>query len=193
MRPRPGNFDRVSIFKHGLERIGGNEQRRYAGRLAVCNDGTGAHGRLERGRRRRGHDVRFSLLEFDQFPHPTFKGESAEALRAVRRPPAPIFQQGDDFDFLANGHLFTTPLLYAFSSGQIGVGAIFQQLAAQFSSSAGFGDTPAVTRQALAASSLESSEPERRKSREDACAAPARRATLQGLKKRDETDAIRVG
>lgn len=60
-------------------------------------------------------------------------------------------EQGDDFDFVAGGHLFQTPLLYMFSSGQIGIDTTFQELAAQFSSTTGFGDAPAATRRALAA------------------------------------------
>jgi hypothetical protein len=98
-----------------------------------------------------GTTIDFHWLEYDQFPHPTFKGGSEDAYGEFATVLLQFFQQSDDFDFLANGHLFTTPLLYVFPSGQIGIDTTFQQLAAQLSSSTGFGDTPAATRQALAA------------------------------------------
>ncbi len=98
-----------------------------------------------------GSGIDFHWLEYDQFPHPTFKGGTEEAYGQFAAVLLQFFQQGDDFAFLANGNLFTTPLLYVFPSGQVGIDTSFEQLAMQFSSSTGFGDAPLDTRQALAA------------------------------------------
>jgi len=95
--------------------------------------------------------VDFAWTEYDRFPHPTFKLGTAEAYGDFAAVLLQFFEQGDDFDFLANGHLFATPLRYVFPSGMIGVDTNFKELATQFSSSTGFGNAPPATRQALAA------------------------------------------
>jgi hypothetical protein len=95
--------------------------------------------------------IDFHWLEFNQFPHPTYKGGSEDAYGQFAAVLLQFFQQSDDFDFLAGGQLFTVPLIYVFPSGQVGLDTSFQQLAAEFSSSTGYGDAPAATREALAA------------------------------------------
>src|SRR4051812_20919654 len=51
---------------------------------------------------------------FDQFPHPTFKGGSAEAYEHFAGVLVAFFENGDNFDYLAKNRLFTLPLLYVF-------------------------------------------------------------------------------
>jgi hypothetical protein len=85
----------------------------------------------------------FHWQEVDEFPHPTFKGGTAQAYGQF----ASIllaFLQGN-FDFLAQNHLFTMELRDNTTSGQGGVVTSFEQLADSFSSSNAFGDiTPDV-------------------------------------------------
>ena len=82
----------------------------------------------------------------DQFPFPTFKGGSEEAYQQFAEVLLVFFQQ--NFDFLAQNHLFQTPLRFVAPSGQVDE-ATFQKLAADFSSSTGFGNIPDATRQEL--------------------------------------------
>jgi hypothetical protein len=92
----------------------------------------------------------FHWYELDQFPHPTFKGGSPEAYQAFAAVLLLFLQHDDDFDFLARNHLFTTPLIYAFPSGQSAAWT-FQDLVKDFSSNPfpAYGDISPDTRQAL--------------------------------------------
>jgi hypothetical protein len=94
--------------------------------------------------------IDFHWLVCDHFPHPTFKGGTADAYGQFATVLLQFFQQGDDFAFLANNDLFSISLLYVFPSGGVGVNTSFKQLAAFFSSATGFGDQSTATRQALA-------------------------------------------
>src|ERR1044071_9884439 len=49
----------------------------------------------------------FLWSRFNQFPHPTFKGGTAEAYQAFAKVLLAFFDHGDNFDFLAQNHLFT--------------------------------------------------------------------------------------
>jgi hypothetical protein len=93
----------------------------------------------------------FHWRAFEQFPHPTYKGGSAEAYRAFATLLLAFFQQGDDFDFLARNHLFGLELVYVFPSGANGLSTNFAELAASFAAPDGYGAIPADTRQALQA------------------------------------------
>jgi len=51
-------------------------------------------------------------------PPPDFQGGSAEAYQAFAEILVAFYQAGDNFDFLANNHLFQTPLRDVLASGQ---------------------------------------------------------------------------
>jgi len=96
-----------------------------------------------------GFDFHWST--FNQFPHPTFKGGSAEAYQAFAKVLLAFFDAGDNFDFLARNRLFKLHLIYVFPSGQTGVDTNFEDLVVYLTKSDGFPDVPADTRNALAA------------------------------------------
>jgi len=96
-----------------------------------------------------GYSNDFSWPSFDQFPHPTFKGGSEEAYQQFAAVLLLFLQSADNFDFLAQHHLFQAPVRNILVTGQIGIDTTFQQLAMDFSSSTGFGNIPEATRQAL--------------------------------------------
>jgi hypothetical protein len=99
-----------------------------------------------------GTAIDFNWPTYDQFPHPTFFHGTADAYTQYTAVLLFFFQQGDDFTFLANGHLFNTQLLNVLPSGQVGVNTTFKELATEFSSNTGgFANAPAATLQALAA------------------------------------------
>lgn len=93
----------------------------------------------------------FHWNTFNQFPHPTFKGGSAEAYQAFAKVLLAFFDDGDNFDFLARNRLFKLHLIYVFPSGQTGLDTNFEDLAVYLTKSDGFPDVPADTRNALAA------------------------------------------
>jgi len=93
---------------------------------------------------------KFSWNAFDQFPHPTYQGGSAEAYREFAEVLLAFFELGDDFDFLAQNCLLRTPLYYAMASGAHGQEWTFEGLASYFASGV-YGNTPQDTRLALAA------------------------------------------
>jgi hypothetical protein len=92
----------------------------------------------------------FSWNPFDQFPHPTYRGGSAEAYGEFAQVLLAFFQLGDDFDFLARNCLFRAPLYATMANGDHGQGWTFEGLAAYFASGV-YGNTPEATRLALAA------------------------------------------
>jgi len=61
-----------------------------------------------------------------------------------------FFDHGDNFDFLAQNHLFTLHLLDVLPSGQTGVDTNFEALAIYLTNRDGFPNVPADTRDALA-------------------------------------------
>jgi hypothetical protein len=93
----------------------------------------------------------FHWNTFNQFPHPTYKGGSAEAYQAFAKVLLAFFDDGDNFDFLARNRLFKLHLIYVFPSGQSGVDTNFEDLAVYLTKSDGFPDVPPDTRNALAA------------------------------------------
>lgn len=93
----------------------------------------------------------FHWSRFDQFPHPTFQGGSREAYGEFADNLLAFFQRADDFDFLAEQHLFRIPLQYVFASGMIGVDTTFEKLARDFSSDTAFGNISDGTRAGLKA------------------------------------------
>ena len=103
--------------------------------------------------------INFHWDVFDQFPHPTYKGGTAEGYGQFAEVLAAFFERDDNFDFLARNELFETPLLYIFPSGQEGLRTSFEELAIYFSSDTAFGDIAPETRvrlQATAARNRES-------------------------------------
>ena len=91
----------------------------------------------------------FHWGEVDQFPHPTYKGGTAEAYRAFADVLLAFFAAGDNFAFLSAHHRFDVPLRYVFPSGQSGLDTSFRALATSFASAASFGDIPLATRTGL--------------------------------------------
>jgi hypothetical protein len=93
----------------------------------------------------------FHWPAYDQFPHPTFRGGSAEAYRAFAVVLLAFFDEGDNFDFLGRNHLFRTPLVAATASGQGNAVTTFAEMAALLSSPSQIGNIPEETRVPLAA------------------------------------------
>jgi hypothetical protein len=91
----------------------------------------------------------FHWAAFEQFPHPTYKGGSAQAYQDFAAVLLAFFQAGDTFDFLAHHHLFTLHLTYTFPSGQSGLDTTLQALVTSFANPDGFGNVPSDVRQAL--------------------------------------------
>jgi hypothetical protein len=90
--------------------------------------------------------IDFHWSQWNNFPHPTFKGGTAEAYGQFAEVLLAFFQRGDDFDFLAQNHLFTVEIRADTLSDQGDVVTSFEQLADTFSSSTAFGDiTPDVS------------------------------------------------
>ncbi|SRR6266478_6035885 len=76
----------------------------------------------------------FRWPAFDQFPHPTFKGGSAEAYGLFADVLVAFFQREDNFDFLEKNRLFRVSLRDVFPSGQVGIETTFEKLTAELSS-----------------------------------------------------------
>jgi hypothetical protein len=93
----------------------------------------------------------FGWTAFNQFPHPTFKGGSAEAYQAFAKVLLAFFDDGDNFDFLTRNRLFELDLIYVLPSGQNGVDTNFKELAVYLTNDHGFPNVPADTRNALVA------------------------------------------
>jgi hypothetical protein len=96
-----------------------------------------------------GFDFRWTT--FNQFPHPTFKGGTAEAYQAFSKVLLAFFDHGDNFDFLTRNRLFKLHLIYVLPSGQNGFDTNFEALAVYLTNGDGFPNVPADTRNALAA------------------------------------------
>jgi hypothetical protein len=93
----------------------------------------------------------FSWTQFDRFPHPTFKGGNAVVYGDFAVVLLTFFKQGDNFAYLTVNHLFETPLLYVFPSGQVGLNTTFKQITTYFASPTSEGDELESVRTALAA------------------------------------------
>ncbi len=91
-----------------------------------------------------GGTVEF-LWEEDRFPHPTFKGGSAEAYGAFARLLVKFLDEKGNFDFLAENDLFTAPLPYA----KLKVDWTFTKLINDLSQPKAHGDHDEATRKAL--------------------------------------------
>jgi hypothetical protein len=59
----------------------------------------------------------FHWSEFNQFPHPTFKGGSSEAYSKFALVLIAFYERGDNFDYLTQSHLFTYGLSYSNRGG----------------------------------------------------------------------------
>jgi hypothetical protein len=94
----------------------------------------------------RASSITFHWDVFDQFPHPTYKGGTAEGYGEFAEVLAAFFERDDNFDFLERNELFEIPLLYVFPSGQEGLRSSFEELAIYFSSDTAFGDIAPETR-----------------------------------------------
>jgi hypothetical protein len=94
--------------------------------------------------------IDFHWSQVDEFPHPTFKGGTAEAYGQFAAVLLAFFQRADDFDFLAQNHLFTMQLRDDTASGVGDLVTSFAELADYFSSTSAFGDIPPDVRSGLA-------------------------------------------
>ena len=81
-----------------------------------------------------GGPVDFHWNNLDQFPHPTYKGGTAQAYQAFAAVLVPFLQDDDNFAFLQTNQLFTMSLDYIFPSGANGLGTTFERLVADLSS-----------------------------------------------------------
>jgi hypothetical protein len=86
----------------------------------------------------------------DQFPHPTFKGGSAEAYGAFARVLVKFLDAKGNFEFLAENNLFSAPLKYTLAGGNDAkVDWTFAKLIAQLAEPKAHGDHDDATRKAL--------------------------------------------
>ena len=76
----------------------------------------------------------FHWGNFDQFPHPTYKGGSAEAYQSFADLLVTFYEKGDNFVFLSNNLLFRFPFHYISPSGQSLGEWTFEGLTSQFAS-----------------------------------------------------------
>jgi hypothetical protein len=89
-------------------------------------------------------DVGFTW-EANRFPHPTFKGGSAEAYGGFARILVKFLDEKGNFEFLAENDLFTAPLRY----GDMKVDWTFGRLISDLSQPKAHGDHDEATRKAL--------------------------------------------
>lgn len=87
----------------------------------------------------------------ERFPHPTFKGGSAEAYGAFAKVLLLFFEHADNFDYLAENRLFTVNLRSGVPGGPQGpeTGWTFAELAEQFSRPDWLGSHDVATRETL--------------------------------------------
>lgn len=88
----------------------------------------------------------FQWQSFDEFPHPTFSGGSAQAYQAFADHLVRFYGGGDNFDFVSKNHLFKIHLRYVFDSGQVGIDTTFDALTVDLART---DSISAETRQAL--------------------------------------------
>jgi hypothetical protein len=58
----------------------------------------------------------FKWENFDQFPHPTFKGGSEDAYQKFGDILVALYERDDNFQYMSDNRLFRTPLRYVFPS-----------------------------------------------------------------------------
>lgn len=78
-----------------------------------------------------GGTVGFGWDDFEQFPHPTYKGGTTEAYQAFAQVFLDFFSRADNFEFLKQKGLLNIRLTYRFPSGQLGVDTTFDKLSGQ--------------------------------------------------------------
>ncbi|MBM3980793.1 MAG: hypothetical protein FJ304_11005 [Planctomycetes bacterium] len=88
--------------------------------------------------------------EADKFPHPTFKGGSAEAYGAFARVLVKFLDEKGNFEFLAENNLFSAPLKYVYAGGKDAkVDWTFAKLISQLAEPKAYGDHDEATRKML--------------------------------------------
>jgi len=100
-----------------------------------------------------GASIDFHWSQWDQFPHPTYRGGTSDAYHQFAAVLLSFLQDQGNFAFLLQNQLFRTSLDYIFPSGQNGLGTTFERLASDFSSDsmASFAMLSADAQQAMAA------------------------------------------
>ncbi len=94
--------------------------------------------------------VTFVWKNVDDFPHPTFKGGSAEAYGGFANVLTAFLQQGDNLDFLIDSGLLTAELRTGVAGGSgKGTGWSFANFVNQFSAPNAHGNHDGDTRKAL--------------------------------------------
>lgn len=89
--------------------------------------------------------------EADYFPHPTFKGGSAEGYGAFAKVLVKFLEEKGNFDYLAENNLFDAKLRYLMPNAKKEPAWTFSQLVTDFSNPKGYGDHDEATRKALKA------------------------------------------
>ena len=95
--------------------------------------------------------VKYTWGQADQFPHPTYKGGSAEAYAGFGRVLLAFLQNEENFKYLADNAFFTAELKYVFPRGQVTNMGTFAKLAEQFSSPDALGKLDDPSQKALKA------------------------------------------
>jgi hypothetical protein len=95
-----------------------------------------------------GAAMTFDWTDADKFPHPTFKGGSAEAYGAFAKVLAAFLEDRDNFDYLAKNKLLTAELRYSFPNGKASTWT-FEKLVGQLSGANALGDHDEATRKSL--------------------------------------------
>lgn len=78
-----------------------------------------------------GGTVDFGWDNFEQFPHPTYKGGTTEAYQAFAQVFLDFFSRTDNFEFLKQKGLLNIRLTYKFPSGQLGLDTTFDKLSGE--------------------------------------------------------------
>ena len=94
--------------------------------------------------------INFKWTAFGDFPHPTFRGGSAEAYGAFAQVLVAFFEKGDNFDYLGKHDLFTADLPIAIPGGsKKGPGWSLAAFAREFSGEKPFAKLNADTAKAI--------------------------------------------
>jgi hypothetical protein len=92
----------------------------------------------------------FKWTEYGNFPHPTFRGGSAEAYAAFAKVLVTFLQKGDNFEYLAKNGLFTTELETTVPGGSLkGTGWTFAGFVKQFANPKNYAKLDDETRKAF--------------------------------------------
>lgn len=78
-----------------------------------------------------GRTVDFNWDDAEQFPHPTYKGDSEAAYQAFAQVFLDFFSRADNFEFLKQRGLLNIRLYYKFPGGELGLDTSFDKLSGE--------------------------------------------------------------